>query len=368
MKDEKTKIRFLMVGIAVVLIIIIAGISVVMGMSKNETDYSSKLQTEIINYADDTQSKDRLDQQPETESETADPKDSQEDEQKAETAKVEDQATIIEAPKEQPAPVEEPVAVEIPPVQQPKDTATTTQWHVESTEKLDQVEIDLPRQMSEMKGYWEAGNMDAIKDLAYLPRYRAASAKLKDTTKYYYFGDIDDKNRPNGKGLAMYADNQYYYGDWQNGVRSGSGMWIRYYVYNEKALAADSLYALHSYSGNWLSDLPNGEGAEHYDFMEGNLVPGVGYNRNFIGNFKDGLYDGEIYITNYYSEAGGNVKEWTGTAKAGVWQPMGQKDKQGQYPIIVEKTNKDNYQWMKQSDNKNQGITDLISAARSVQE
>ena len=113
------------------------------------------------------------------------------------------------------------------------------------------------------------------------------------------FGETDGDKRPSGKGLAMYADNQYYYGEWKNGARSGNGMWIKYYVYDQNANAKDSIYLQHSYSGSWANDLPNGDGAEHYDFIDENLEPEVAYNRNFIGNFKDGLYHGEIYITNY---------------------------------------------------------------------
>ncbi|MCI6553424.1 MAG: hypothetical protein MR430_07835 [Lachnospiraceae bacterium] len=220
--------------------------------------------------------------------------------------------------------------------------------------------LDLARILSEMKGYWEAGNMEAVGDLAHLPRYLEASGLLAGTTRFYYMGDTDSRNQPHGKGLAIYADNQYYYGDWEDGVRSGSGMWIKYYVYEEGA--ADGLYLLHSYSGEWDGDLPNGEGAEHYDFVEENLEKEEGYNRNFIGSFRDGLYDGEIYITNYYS--GGNVKEWSGTARQGVWEPLGDKDQQGRYPVIVELKNKDNYQWIYEKENKNAGVDGLISPVK----
>lgn len=160
----------------------------------------------------------------------------------------------------------------------------------------------------------------------------------------------------------MYTDNQYYYGEWKDGVRSGNGVWIKFYVYDQNAKAKDSIYLQHTYTGNWSGDLPNGEGTEHYDFIDENLEEGVEYNRNFIGSFKNGLYDGEIYITNWKSD--GNIREWSGTAKSGVWQPMGEKDNKGQYPIIVELTNPDNYQWMAEKMNKNQGVNGLISAAK----
>lgn len=43
---------------------------------------------------------------------------------------------------------------------------------------------------------------------------------------------------------------------------------------------------------------------------------------------------------------------------------MGEKDSKGQYPVIVEATNVDNYQWMAEKANKNQGVDGLISAAK----
>lgn len=357
-EDNNNKAKLMTIGIAVLLILLICGICYIVGSvnKKNREDTDSKLQEDIIEYANSAQ------EQSITVEEIT------KDAEKAETdVENEESETVI------PADTKPEDTIEEEAVQQQEVTAeettettdnqqTTAKWQKEVSENLSTVEIDLPRQMSEMRGYWEAGNMEAVKDLAYLPRYRAASQQLKGTTKYYYFGDTDQNKQPNGKGLALYGDNQYYYGEWKNGARSGSGMWIKYYVYDQNAKAKDSIYSLHSYSGTWNNDLPNGDGAEHYDFIDENLEPNVSYNRNFIGNFRNGLYDGEIYITDYYSN--GNVKEWTGLAKNGVWQPMGEKDKKGQYPIIVEITNPDNYQWMAEIKNKNQGVDGLISAAK----
>lgn len=324
MKDNN-RAKLLTVGIAVLLILVICGISLIRHvMQKKETaDSESRLQADIVEYASSGQP----------------------------------DMTAWEAGKSRQESVQEEEA------QKNSDSGrTTVRWQKETNEKLTQVEVDLPRQMSEMKGYWEAGNMEAVEDLAYLPRYRAASAALADTARFYYLGDVDSQNRPHGRGLAMYADNQYYYGDWTDGVRSGSGMWIKYFVYDQQAKAADSLYLKHSYSGGFSNDLPNGEGQEHYDFIDENLEENVGYNRNFIGHFRNGLYDGEMYITDYYKD--GNTKEWQGNAVNGVWQPMGEKDKLGQYPVIVQITNTENYQWMKEAENLNQGVTELISAAK----
>ncbi len=364
MKDNK-KAKILTIVIAVLMIVIICGISfVIYGINNKESDQTSnKLQSDIIEYASNTQKQSVQaedvvkEKDKETETEPEKEKENNKDSNKP-VEEVNEEPVIVEQKED----LEEATIMEEAEKEQNTNPKSTAKWQKESNENLSTVEIDLPRQMAEMKGYWETGNMKAVEDLAYLPRYRAASEKLSKTTKYYYFGDTDGSNRPDGKGLAMYTDNQYYYGEWKNGVRSGSGMWIKYYVYDQNAKAAESLYLQHSYSGYWSNDLPNGSGSEHYDFIEENMELNVGYNRNFIGDFKNGLYHGEMYITNYYSD--GNIKEWNGTAQNGVWQPMGEKDKKGQYPIIVEITNKDNYQWLSEKKNKNQGVNGLISAAK----
>lgn len=361
MKEDNKKAKLLTIGIAVVLILVICGISAIVHalQNKGNADSGSKLQADIVEYANSGQEQSVTAQ--EIEKETAK---EQEDTEKQETEQSEDKADTAVVVEEQKTEAVESIIEEEArnTANSSEDQKTTAKWQKDAKENLETVEIDLPRQMSEMKGYWEAGNMEAVEDLAYLPRYRAASQKLSGTTKYYYFGDTDSQNRPHGKGLAMYTDNQYYYGEWKDGLRSGSGMWIKFYVYDQNAKAKDSRYLQHSYSGAWSDDLPNGEGHEHFDFIDENLEENVGYNRNFIGNFKNGLYNGEIYITNYYKD--GNSKEWSGTAVNGVWQPMGEKDKLGQYPVIVELTNQENYQWMKEKENKNNGVSGLISAAK----
>ncbi len=373
MEENKNRAKLLTVGIAIVLILIICGISMVIYALNRRSDReaSQALQDDIMNYVNTSQEQNVTAQEITKEEEPEETPQEEEVPEAEEEPEEPEQAALPETGEEQAMVVKEEENTQTTTIMEEEAVKqqeagiekTTAKWQKEVGEDLAAVEIDLSRQMSEMRGYWEARNMEAVEDLAYLPRYRAASEKLSGTTKYYYFGETDGDKRPSGKGLAMYADNQYYYGEWKNGARSGNGMWIKYYVYDQNANAKDSIYLQHSYSGSWANDLPNGDGAEHYDFIDENLEPEVAYNRNFIGNFKDGLYHGEIYITNYNSE--GNTKEWSGTAKNGVWQPFSKADASGQYPVIVDLFNEDNYQWMTEKENKNQGVQGLISAAKA---
>ncbi|MFQ8703869.1 MAG: hypothetical protein ACLR9I_08835, partial [Eisenbergiella sp.] len=117
----------------------------------------------------------------------------------------------------------------------------------------------------EMAAYWEQDNMAAVEDLAMLAWYMKMSASIADEDTFYYYGERNDQGQPQGKGIACYTDNAYYYGEWEGGRRSGQGEWVRYYVYYDDDTDSARAYRLHMYMGEWANDRPNGEGQEHYE-------------------------------------------------------------------------------------------------------
>lgn len=176
-------------------------------------------------------------------------------------------------------------------------------------------------QLKELYEYWDAYKLDAVSELVRLERLQKVSLELDGTNKYYYYGSVDRLGRPNGKGLAVYADNTYYFGEWKEGQRSGKGMWLQAAIYTGK----DGLnlgVLEHSYNGQWSKDLPNGEGQEHfsydYDVLKEEYFEKEKCIANVLGNFKDGYYDGEMYIMTVDGE--GNSTDWGGTCKAGSWE------------------------------------------------
>lgn len=215
------------------------------------------------------------------------------------------------------------------------------------------IEFHKDEQLRDMMAYWADNNQKAINDLVYLDHYVAMSYSLKGTNNFYYYGDLDGNGRPNGKGIAVYSDNRYYYGDWKDGVRSGQGTWIHFHIHFTKN--TDDLYTAHQYTGSWANDLPDGEGSEHYDYDMSLLKENQGYNANLIGSYSAGLINGDFYMTNIYSD--GNSKEWNGTAERGSWVYMSKnRDKKGNGPVLVETTNPDNYIWMHPNKNVNIGV------------
>lgn len=212
--------------------------------------------------------------------------------------------------------------------------------------------------LNEALPYFEDNNHEAIRDLAHLRRYVKLSAGLKGTQNYYYKGDVNSEGKPHGKGLAIYADNSYYYGDWSNGAREGDGRWFRFYINEKSKRNAKGKYTLHSYAGQWKNDLPNGEGAEHYDVDISKLEGKERILQNVVGTFTDGLYDGEMFANTV--DYTGNVEEWDGTAEQGVFTLWKEMSAIGECSVWKKRNENDTYMDIDKRENKNQGIRELL--------
>lgn len=220
------------------------------------------------------------------------------------------------------------------------------------------VKFDKEAQLKEMMAYWADNNQRALDDLANLERFIAMSWQLKGSADFYYYGEKNVNGQPEGKGIAVYADNQYYYGDWKDGARSGNGTWIHYHIHQTEEVKDICLY--HQYSGGWADDLPDGEGAEHYDYNLSLLEERTGYDANRIGSYSRGLVNGEFYITNIYSDE--STKEWNAKAEQGSWIYQNEnKDPKGNRTVYIEINDPENYIWMHPKKNINIGVPCFIS-------
>lgn len=234
--------------------------------------------------------------------------------------------------------------------------------------------------LSEMADYWSRENVAAVEDLGRLSHYRRMSASLQGPAYFYYYGDRNGENRPDGTGIAVYGGDQYYYGGWADGKRSGQGMWLKLYFPDEKAVsaesvaftaepstaesatdsadsAADSALRVHSYRGGWADNLPNGEGHEQYVIDMDLAKEGKRYFQNVIGGFQDGLYEGSMYIITV--EAGGNTREWDASASKGVFETFPGRDQEGRVPMGRDRKDADSHMWIWPLDNREQGIREV---------
>lgn len=219
-------------------------------------------------------------------------------------------------------------------------------------------------QLEELFNYWNDYQLDAVDDLIHLPRVRTFTKELDGSNQFYYYGDVNSNGKPDGNGLAVYASDSYYCGEWKNGKRSGQGMWLQ--IFPEKSGIVNGVTAVvdHSYNGEWSNDYPNGKGQEHisYDFekMDPKQKADI-FIANVIGNFKDGFYDGDLYIMTA-SENNEQV-DWTARAKKGQYVYLGSDENTMKKRKVWEKTSHDDvddeYYWMLPKKNKNQGIYSL---------
>ena len=328
--------RVLLGIIAVLLIFILVLLTIVVSSRKNrqeETD--SDLQQTITDYAKEQQ---------EMEEQVL----SEEEKKPAVEQTVPEETEEEEEEESEPEEEEEPVSADN------EKTAIVVDVEDENDEAYTKEFI-----LKEAYPYFADNKQDAIWDLAHLKRYVKLSKGLEGTGDYYYQGDVDGEGKPHGKGLAIYEKNSYYFGDWSHGVRSGKGTWFRFYINQKNKNNAMGVYMSHIYSGDWADNLPNGEGAEHYDVDISKLTSTKGRMlQNVVGPFRNGLYNGDMYANTV--DYIGTVQEWDGIAQEGVFTLWRDMSAIGECSVW---RNKDDHSLcldIDKSENKNQGIRELL--------
>ena len=182
------------------------------------------------------------------------------------------------------------------------------------------------------------------------------SFALSGSNDFYYYGAKNDQGLPEGMGLAVYADDQYYYGNWSQGKRDGEGTWISFYPAYSSNVVTE-----HIYTGHWQNDLPQGEGQEHYDYASEHMNTTDVYIQNAIGSFSGGLYDGEMYIITVNKSQ--DTTEWTGKCVKGTWSqvPGASTDSKGMIPVLSKTEDKDRHIYMSKELSKDNGIRNIIT-------
>ncbi len=245
---------------------------------------------------------------------------------------------------------------------QAKGTVSGNSFYATNTAVLRNVykgiKYDISAQLQEMYTYWSSGNTDAVRDLAHLERFEAMSLSLNGTKDFYYTGERNNEGLPEGMGLAVYANDQYYFGNWSGGVRSGDGTWISFYPSYSSYVVTE-----HLYSGQWANDLPEGKGQEHYDYNPEHMNTDDIYLQNAIGGFAGGKYNGDMYVITVDKD--GNTFEWTGTCNNGDWvQVNNLLGDRGKIPVLSERENHENHIYMTSDGAKGNGISGIITGGK----
>lgn len=192
---------------------------------------------------------------------------------------------------------------------------------------------------------------DAIKDLIRTEEYAAFADEVISDDNCFYLGDRDDSGNKSGKGLAIYANGYYYYGDFANDVREGNGIYMRA-VYTINSALGSFIY-----EGEFSNDKPNGHGVATSNYYKDRISAAELVKSVIEGNFKDGYEDGEMSLEGT-KRGGGNVK-YTYKVVDGVAEKSSDDNSgiEGQYIIAKSKDGKSNLT----SDGSKRGIEGFIS-------
>lgn len=222
-------------------------------------------------------------------------------------------------------------------------------------------------QMAELFGYWNDSRLEAVYDLINLERVRNLTRDLEGTDGFYYYGELNANNKPTGTGLAIYADDTYYFGQWKDGLREGTGILLQIFPDKNVSLGDYNAIKEHFYTGSFKADLPNGKGQENYVY-DVEEISGQDYIVNAIGGFKNGYYDSEMII--YTIDKYGNRYEWRANADAGsfILREPSMVSTTGKRPVWEKGNDNDHstdesdngYFWLKEEDNKNWGVFGLM--------
>lgn len=206
---------------------------------------------------------------------------------------------------------------------------------------------ELLRPMAEL---FAAGKLDDAKDLMRTDNYISLADEVIGDTSYYY-GDRDDAGARNGKGIAIYENGYYYYGDFENNSRKGHGIWMRA-VYAEASAMGSYIF-----EGEWNEDKPNGEGSVTTNYYKDKIGAEGLIKQVISGNYQNGLEEGTMYLAGT-TKAGKGVK-YTYKCSAGVAAKASNDDSgvKGQYIIAKSSDETSNLT----SDGSQRGVEGFIS-------
>lgn len=184
--------------------------------------------------------------------------------------------------------------------------------------------------LSRLYTCFETGDIDEVKEMLRTDEFVSLSDEIIREDASIYYGEKDESGNRSGKGVAAYCNEFFYYGDFQDDMRNGKGIWIRA-EYGDSSAKGSFIY-----EGEWVDDVPNGQGITTTNYYL-DKVGKDGLTKEIIsGSFVNGLEDGSMTLTGT-TKSGKSVK-YQYTVTAGIADKISNESSgvSGQY--IIAKT------------------------------
>ena len=166
--------------------------------------------------------------------------------------------------------------------------------------------------LAELYDVFASGDTEAAEKLIKQDEYVAMNDSVEEDHLYYDEGE--------GNGLGVYPNGYYYFGEWEDGVRSGHGIWMKCVV--DDSQTNEIGLECYIFEGEWSEDKPNGQGKESRRYDENQQIPeGTGKTLEINGNYIDGLGDGPM--EEIIEWGNGSVETCRYVVADGVCQPVG---------------------------------------------
>lgn len=171
---------------------------------------------------------------------------------------------------------------------------------------------------------------DALKEKLREEEYVSFSDEVIGENSYYC-GNTDVDGNRTGTGVAVYENGYYYYGDFENNVRSGHGVLFR------ASYAESSSIGSFIFEGEWKDDAPNGEGSATSNYYKDRISGSDFVTKVISGNYTNGREDGKMTLKGS-TKSGGN-QTFTYTASGGIAEKFNNDDTgiEGNYIIAQNK-------------------------------
>lgn len=193
-------------------------------------------------------------------------------------------------------------------------------------------------------------NLDDIKEMIRSEEFVDMVDEVIGKNNSFYYGDRDENGKRSGKGIAVYENGYYYYGDYADDMRNGNGIYIRA-VYSDSSSIGSYVF-----EGTFSNDKPNGKGTATSNFYKDKIGESGLAKQVITGEYVDGLENGSMTLIGN-TRSGGTVK-YTYSVDNGVAKKSSNEDSgiKGQYIIAKSQDEKSNLT----SDGSKRGVEGFV--------